>query len=260
MNINEELRIENKSVKPDDPLWEWDMIRTIAALYNYGGGILRAGVDNQGNSIGFTNTQDFEPDKGALVDTLAGFLTPVPTLSSPIQQNGFIEVRVNGGATFPVILKKMLEEPNPQNPNRKRYLPGTVFTRRMNNKQVSSEPPQTPNDWQTLLHLWETNRGVTIQGTLVAQFCLVINKWDPFNSSDTGVKKWEAKCVADTAKTLGRDKLWSGLIKIWERMQSSTQMPSPDDVIKDKQGSDYKQPLLDDVKQLCRELDLTPIG
>ncbi len=89
MNINEELRIENKSVKPGDPLWNWDMTRTIAALYNYGGGILRAGVDNHGNSLGFTNTQDFEPDKSTLVDTLAGFLTPVPALSSPMSLSLF---------------------------------------------------------------------------------------------------------------------------------------------------------------------------
>src|SRR6266487_3373730 len=48
--VKEELKTENKTVRPSDPLWDWEMTRTIAALYNYGGGILRAGVDDNGNS------------------------------------------------------------------------------------------------------------------------------------------------------------------------------------------------------------------
>jgi hypothetical protein len=258
--IREALKRENKIVKPGDPSWDWEMTRTIAALYNYGGGVLRAGIDDHGKPVGFTNTQDYQPDKSALTSTLGKSLTRVPPFCAPTQMDGYIEVRVKSGVTFPVILKKLLEEPNPKNPNRKKYLPGTVFTRAMEgNGQVSSRPPQNTEDWQTLLHLWEMNRGVTIQGTLVAQFCLVINKWDPFNLADTGLGKWEAKCVADTAKTLGRDKLWDGLVKIWEKMQSSTEIPSLDAAIRDRQGSDYKQPLLAEVKQLCKALDLNPV-
>jgi hypothetical protein len=93
----------------------------------------------------------------------------------------------------------------------------------------------------------------------VAQFCLVINKWNPFDFDDTKVKRWEAKCVADTAKTLGRNELWSGLVSIWEKMQILLETPSLDEAIKDKQGSDSKQSLLDEVNKLCRKLDLTPL-
>ncbi len=258
LNLNETLRDENKTVRPGDPLWEWDMVRTVAALFNFGGGTLRAGVDNSGNAVGFNNLSDYEPDKGELAKTLAKYLTRVPYFFNPTQKTGYIEVRVSDGVTFPVILKENLVKPSHTNP--KEYVKGTVFTRTMDGPQVCSRPPQTAEDWQTMLHVWETNRGVTVQGPLVAQFCLVINRWDPFNPSDTDMKKWEAKCVADTAQTLGREKLWTGLISIWKQMQLSTRTPSLNPAVKDQEGSIYKQPLLREVEQLCQKLGLSVKG
>jgi hypothetical protein len=262
--LKENIFAENKLVKPNDPQsWDWEMTRTIAALYNSGGGILRTGVDDSGNAVGFNNLSDYEPDKSPLAATLAKYLTPVPPFKPTLKNDSgkdYVEVRVSKGVTFPVVVKeRLVEPPDLRNPKHRsqEYGEGTVFARVMNHKQVSSQPPQNPSDWQTVLQLWETNRGATVQGPLVAQFCLVINKWNPFDPGDTGVKRWEAKCVADTAKTLGREKLWTGLISIWKQMQLSTKPPSLDQAIKDQEGSDYKQPLLREVEQLCQELGLT---
>ncbi len=264
--LKEDISAENKQVKPGDPRWALEMTIAIAALYNSGGGILRVGVDDNGNALGFSNLSDYEPDKSPLTDTLAKHLFPIPHFKSTAKIDSgkdYIEIRVSKGVTFPVVLKERLEEPpdsrNPKH-NPQKYEVGTVFARMMNHKQVSSQPPQDSRNWQTVLQLWETNRGATVQGPLVAQFCLVINKWDPFNPSDTGEKRWEAKCVADTAKTLGREKLWSGLIRIWKQMQFSTKTPSSDQPIRDQEGSDYKQPLLREVEQLCEELGLAVKG
>ena len=255
--LKESIFAENKTVKPGNPRWAWDMTKAIAALYNSGGGILRAGVDDKGTAIGFDNLSDYEPDKSPLAKTLAEYLAPVPPFFKPTLKNdsgkNYVEVSVGKGVTFPVVLKKRLEEPsgNPKHLGQK-YGEGTVFARVMNSDQVSSQPPQNPSDWQTLLHLWETNRGATVQGPLVAQFCLVINKWDPFNEADTVEKRWEAKCVADTAQVLGREELWTGLKQICGNMNSSKQPTSSDQALKDRQGSDYKQPLLSDIKQIGR--------
>jgi hypothetical protein len=259
--LTEDIRAENKLVKPNDQRWEWDMIRTIAALYNSGGGILRVGVDDHGNAQGFSNLADYEPDKSQLAATLAKYLTPVPPFKPTLKNESgkdYVEVHVSKGAMFPVILRKRLAEPstNPKHCGQE-YGEGTVFIRLMNHKQVSSEPPRNPSDWQTVFQLWETNRGATVQGPLVAQFCLVINKWNPFDPSDTKVKRWEAKCVADTAKTLGREELWTGLKSICEQIRLSRRTPSSDEAIKDQEGSDEKQPVLHKVKLLCQKLGLT---
>src|ERR1039457_2984197 len=162
LNLKEHLFAENKTGASGTPLWKFEMTRTVAALYNSGGGILRAGVEDDGTISGVKKTQDYAADKGELANTLHHYLDLVPPFES-VEKDGYVEIVISEGVLFPSILRTQLEHPS--DPNRK-YSPGTVFVRRMNGPQPSSEPPQTRSDWQTALHDWESNRGVTVQGPL----------------------------------------------------------------------------------------------
>jgi len=258
LNLKEQLFAENKLDQPGSARWTWEMTRTIAALYNSGGGILRVGVDDNGNPIGLINPQDYSADKSPLASVLHRYLDPVPPYD-PRDKGQYVEIVVREGVTSPSILREELVEPQKPKDRRqpKKYPVGTVFIRRMNGSQPSSEPLRTRSDWQTALNLWEANRGVTLQGPLIAQFCLVVNKWNPFDRHNTELTVWETLCIADAAETLGREELRAGLKAIIGRMRPSpTQPPAGSD--KNQAGADYKKPFLDEVRQLCDQLGLLP--
>jgi hypothetical protein len=254
LSLTEHIFAENKTGQSDTLSWKFEMTRTIAALYNSGGGILRVGVDDNGTVSGVSKPHDYSADKSVLTKTLDHYLDPVPPFES-FEKDGYVEINIREGVTSPSILKTELERPN----DSKKFSKGTVFIRRINGGQPSSEPPQTRSDWQTALHLWETNRGVVLQGPLLAQFCLVINEWDPFPDAgftNTGVTVWKAHCIADAAGTLGRDKLKDGLKKIIQKMRPATDLPAFTQN-RNQAGADYKQPFLTEVEQLCQELGLS---
>ena len=254
MNLNhkEHLFAENKIGQPRAPLWDWEMTRTIAAMYNSGGGILRVGVDDHGNPVGVKQPEAYAADKSPLTEVLHKFLDPVPPFE-PLTKANHVEILIHEGVTSPSILHKEIAHPHDA---KKKHAEGTVFIRRMNGPQPSSEPPQNRSDWQTVLHLWETNRGVTLQGPLVAQFCLIINKWNPFDRRNTQLTVWEALCIADVAETLEREQLQVRLRAIVNRMRPSSPPPAGSDV--NQAGANYKKPFVDEVKRLCGDLGLLP--
>ncbi len=251
VDLREQLLAENKVGKPGSKTWCWDMTRTVASLFNSGGGVLRVCVDDKGRSLGVADPEAYAADKSPLAKALHEYLDPVPAFE-PSTKSGHVEIRVECGATSPCILRKVLEDPH--NPQRK-YPRGTVFIRRMNGPQASSEPPQDRSDWQTVLHLWEANRGVTLQGPLLGQFCLVINKWDPFDPANTRNTQWELNCIADVAETIGRVKLHAGLKEIVKDVRPSPPRPSPTQDFC-QAGADFKRPLLKRVERLCHDLGM----
>lgn len=255
MNLTETLLIENKETGFGSDLWAWDMVRTVAALFNSGGGTLRVGVNDDGTAVtGIKNPANFSADGGELAKILHAHLDPVPPFDSK-PMDGYVEITVREGATFPSILRAPLE--HPQNKDRK-YPIGTILMRKMNGPRPSSESPKTRSDWQSLLHLWETNRGVTIQGQVIVQFATLVNQWNPFEpGGNTKFIKWQGKCLADVAGPLGRPKLHQGLTAILQNMQP-LHMAAKFDQAQDQQGGDYKQPIAQQLKQLCEDLGLIP--
>jgi hypothetical protein len=263
--LKEHLFAENKTGDSSTDLWKFEMTRTIAVLYNSGGGILRVGVEDDGNVSGVKKAQDYATDKSELANTLHHYLDLVPPFET-VEKDGYVEISVREGVLFPSILRTELERPpDPRRPgdSPKKYPLGTVFVRRMNGRQPSSEPPQTRSDWQTALHDWESNRGVSVQGPLLAQFCLVINEWNPFaHGGNTEVTIWKAHCIADAAGMMGRSKLRDGLKKIIQKMKSSPAQPQVNED-RNQAGANYKKSICDEVEQLCHELGLaveTPLG
>jgi hypothetical protein len=261
MNLifREQQFVENKIGDSSSPFWEFEMVRTIAALFNSGGGTLRVGVDDHGNRVGVKEPLDYAADKSPLARVLHKYLDPVPPFD-PIPTDSVIEVVVRDGVTSPCVLQRVLVEPkhpNDQTPPKK-FPVGSVFVRRMNGAQVSSELPQNRSDWQTVLHLWEANRGITIQGQLIIQFCLLLNQWNPFDPQNTEITLWQAYCLAGVAGPLGRKKLEGGLKAIIDDMHLSSKRPSRQE--QNREGSDYKQPFVRRLEQLCQELGLNPPG
>ena len=252
-NLTETLSKENKVTKVSEQSWAWEMVRSAAALYNSGGGTLRIGVEDDGTIIGGHVLSDYLPDHGKLAKILDKHLDIVPPFGSREIDN-YIKVDFRSGVTAPSILKTALK--HPRNPCDK-YAYGTVFIRRMNGSQPSSEPPKTRSDWLTALHLWETNRGVTIQGQIIVQFVVHVNEWNPFDVSNTTVTHWKAKCLADVAKTLGRAKLADRLIQIVSEIKAATNDPKSQNNL-DQEGSNYKQPIVEMLARLCIDLELSP--
>jgi len=212
------------------------------------------GVDNHGIVKGGHLLKDYEPDNSELSGALSTHLELVPPFSA-CESHGFVEITIAGGVTIPTFLKADLVGTGDQ-----RCRAGTVFVRQTNGKVLSSAPATKRIDWQKALHLWETNRGITIQGQIVVQFCLIVNEWNPFRHSgygNTDSTKHRCWCLADVADTLGRPKLRSGLCAIVEKMK---EIPEPADFgpIQNKKGGEFKQYIVKDIKHLCVELDLIP--
>lgn len=252
--LTETLWSENKTTKPADvPAWTWNMVRTSAALYNCGGGLLRIGVEDDGKVTGGQNLADYLADHSAFAGLLHDYLDAPPPFESR-EIDGYIEIAFSRGATTPAILRKALD--HPKNPKCRHDI-GTVFMRKMNGAQPSSEPPKTRSDWLKVLHLWETNRGVTLQGQIIVQFTLLVNQWNPFDEGNTAGTRWRAKCLADVATPLGRKKLAAGLSAIVDSMKFIAAGPKSA-ATQDQEGSDYKQPIADAIAKLCVELDLSP--
>ena len=80
--LTETLRAENKVTKVVDPTWNWDMVRSAAALYNSGGGILRIGINDNGTISGGHNPVDYLADHSVFAKTLHGFLDGIPPFES----------------------------------------------------------------------------------------------------------------------------------------------------------------------------------
>src|ERR1039457_6410872 len=108
LNLKEHLFAENKTGDSGTELWKFEMTRTIAALYNSGGGILRAGVEDDGTVSGVKKVQDYGADKSELAKTLHEHLDFVPPFES-VETNGYVEIIVGEGVLFPSILRKELK-------------------------------------------------------------------------------------------------------------------------------------------------------
>lgn len=264
MTFKESLREELKVTQPGDPKWAWDMVRSAAALFNSGGGILRCGVDTNGEEVGVKNPADFLSEKSAFLTVLREHLQPVPPFRSNPQGN-HIEIEFRSGVTSPSIISEVLEESpeakhHKDKANKKAsfqlYPVGTVLMRKVNGNEVSSEPPKTPYDWQQLLDLWERNRGVSTQGPLLAEFSVLINQWDPFNKEGTKVTEWRAYCIADAAGMLGRFELQAGLRNIAQNIKPSLYSRPSDEVERNKAGGDHKSEHCEQFRQLCIRLGL----
>jgi hypothetical protein len=253
-NLTATLWSENKTTKlADAERWTWNLVRTSAAIYNSGGGILRIGVEDDGKVTGGQDLADYLADHSPFAELLHDYLDVPPPFESR-EVGGYIEITIPRGVTSSAILRKPLDHPS--NP-KCRYDIGTVFIRKMNGAQPSSEPPKTRSDWLKVLHLWETNRGVTLQGQIIFQFTLLVNQWNPFDSGNTTVTRWMAKCLADVATPLGRAKRAAGLTAIVDEMKFFAAGPKSE-ATRDQEGSDYKQPIAAAIAKLCVDLDLSP--
>ena len=80
LTLKEHLFAENKTGISGSELWKFEMTRTIAALYNSGGGILRVGVEDDGTISGVRKPQDYAADKSELAKTLGEHLDFVHAL------------------------------------------------------------------------------------------------------------------------------------------------------------------------------------
>jgi len=259
MNLTENLSAENKRTQIGDVNWTWDIVRSAAALYNSGGGILRIGLDDNGNPVvPITNPEDYSADKSKLVTLLEKYLQPMPRFKSRLVDQ-YIEVEFQGGVTFPSILKEPIEKKSPretdaEKTNEKSYEVGTVLIRRMNGNQPSSESPRTMYEWQEHLNKWERNRGVVLQSPLLAQFSMLINMWDPFNRENTKHTHWQAYCIADAAAMLGRATLERDLKLIISKIVLSTEPAPIGESERNHAGAAYKQTVCREVSALCDRL------
>src|SRR6267142_6187176 len=100
LDLKEQLFAENKIGQPKTASWDWEMTRTIAALYNSGGGILRVGVDDNGMPTGFHDPHDYAADKSPLMVLLHRNLESVPPFEpSEDKTHHFVTIAVKGGVT-----------------------------------------------------------------------------------------------------------------------------------------------------------------
>lgn len=251
----EAMHAENKMTPPKiKVLWTWEMVRAAAALYNSGGGLLRMGVNNKGIVERGHSLRDYEADGSLFAKALSDHLDQPPPFEPRETEYGFIEIRFLKGVTTPTFLKKMLLGTTPD----KSCAAGTLFVRKIIGGKPSSASATERRDWQTALHLWETNRGVTVQGQIIVNFCLTFNQWNPFHpGGNTEATIHQCYCLADIAGTLERPALREGLVGIIHQMQPINERANfgADQNIR---GGEYKQPGLQKIKDLCRTLDLVP--
>lgn len=251
--FDEILSIENKTVPITETAhWEWDVVRSAAAMYNTNGGLIRMGIDDSGKVIGGHDLKDYATDNSPFAKALSRYLDFPPPFLSVMDSAGYVEIQILSGVVAPTILRQPLEKfPGKKEIASCRHGIGTMLIRAYDDGKPSSRTPRSRAEWQAILHIWELNKGTALQAQILFEFMLLINHWDPFNPSHTRATRHQAKCVADTAKTFGRMELWEGLLEVVKSIAPAN-VPAPEDPNdRDMAGSDCKTRIAERINDLA---------